>query len=86
MGKKRKIINIYTLEVFDSMVEAAKKIGVSKVSIFETIHYKVMAKGTRFEYFDEWIQWPPQEKEKFSKRNNIYFYYKEGKDDGHKGR
>ncbi len=77
MGKKKKIINIYTLEVFDSMTEAAKEIGVSKVSIFETIHYKVKAKGTRFEYLDEWIQWPPQEKEKFSKRNNIYFYYKE---------
>jgi hypothetical protein len=70
----RKVIDIETLEVFKSMRACANKLNVRPASIFGNILFKHKTKGRRFEYFDEWLHWTSQEKEKNTRKNNIYFY------------
>lgn len=71
--KKRKIINIETLEVFNSLTDVAKKYNCFPSAVFNNIVFNYKTKGNRFEYFDEWTFWTSKEKEKFTKRNNIFF-------------
>ena len=70
---KRRIINVYTLEVFESMGEAARRYGVSRVSIHDSVNVGFKIKDQILAYFEEWLHWKPEDKEKYSRRNNIYF-------------
>lgn len=70
---KRKIIDIETLEVFPSMTDAAKRLGVTPVSIYKNILMGFKTKGIRLEFFDEWLFWTNSKKSKHTEKNNIYF-------------
>lgn len=72
--RKVKVIDIETLEVFESMRACARKLNVRTSSIFGNILLKHKTKGRRFEYFDDWQYWTSKEKEKNTRKNNIYFY------------
>lgn len=73
LGEKR-IIDIETLEWFDSLSDCAGKIGCSKPNVYKAILEGIKCKGRRFEYLDVWLTWNSREKEKFTRKNNIYFY------------
>ena len=69
----RKIINIETLEVYPSVVKCANVYGVTDAAIISAIILGNRCKGQRFEYFDEYQYWTNKEKEKHTRRNNIFF-------------
>ena len=69
----KKVINIETLEVFESLTSAAIKHNVRASVLFNNILFKYKTKGNRFEYFDNWKYWSNKEKEKFTRKNNIFF-------------
>lgn len=73
MAKGRKIINTHTLEVFNTMKEAGRHYGVTGVAIYDSVMIGFKIKGQTLAFFDDWITWPSEKKEKFSRRNNIYF-------------
>lgn len=73
MVKARKIIDIQTLEVFESLKTCADSLGVSKAAVFNAILYGGKCKGRKFEYLDEWLVWTTKEKERHTAKNNIYF-------------
>lgn len=71
-GAKR-IIDIETLETYRTLRECGEKIGCSGVCVYESILRCCKCKGHRFEYLEEWIHWTDKEKEKHTRKNNIYF-------------
>ena len=71
-GSKR-IIDIETLETYRTLGECGEKIGCSKEHIYQAILNMRKAKGHRFEYLEEWINWTDKEKDKHTRKNNIYF-------------
>lgn len=71
-GSKR-IIDIETLETYRTFRECGEKIGCSGVYVYESILRGCKCKGHRFEYLEEWIHWTDKEKEKYTRKNNIYF-------------
>lgn len=73
MPIRRRIINAYTLEVFDTLRAAAKHYGVSSPSICNSVGMGFKIKGQVLVDFKEWLQWPKEKKELYSKRCNIYF-------------
>lgn len=72
--QSKRIIDIETLEWFDSLHDCARKVGCSVPNIHSSILQGMKAKGRRFEYLDVWLTWDSREKEKFTRKNNIYFY------------
>lgn len=70
---KRKIINLETLEVFNSLTDAAKALGVTVAGVYNGILLRKKCKGQHFEFLDEWFYYTSQEKEKWTGKNNIYF-------------
>ena len=71
---KKKIINISTLEVFESIHETARFYGVSPCAIYNSIYIGYKIKGDKLELFEEWLKWDPQKKEQYTRKNNIYFF------------
>jgi len=71
-GSKR-IIDIETLETYRTLRECAEKIGCSAECVYMSILNGRKARGHRFEYFEDWQYWTDQEKEKWTRKNNIYF-------------
>lgn len=71
-GSKR-IIDIETLETYRTLQECGEKIGCSGVCVYESILRGCKCKGHRFEYLEDWQYWTDQEKEKWTRKNNIYF-------------
>lgn len=71
-GSKR-IIDIETLETYRTFRECGEKIGCSGERIYQAILNGRKAKGHRFEYLEIWINWTDKEKEKHTRKNNIYF-------------
>ena len=71
-GSKR-IIDIETLESYRTLRECGEKIGCSGVCVCESILRGCKCKGHRFEYLEDWQYWTDQEKEKWTRKNNIYF-------------
>lgn len=67
------VIDIETLEVFPSMVKAAEKYGLSVPALCSAITLGTKFAGRRFEYLQDWQYWTDREKEKFTRKNNIYF-------------
>ena len=82
---KRKIIDVETLEVWDSVKSCAEALGVSLPAIVQAIvrganctGHRGWAgrkfKGHRLEYLDYWNEaYTPREKEKFTRKNNIFW-------------
>ena len=73
MGTARKVIDIETLEVFDSATACAEALGVSIAAVSASILYSRKCKKRRLEYLDDWAGWTADMKEKHTKKNNIYF-------------
>jgi hypothetical protein len=71
-GSKR-IIDIETLETYRTLRECGEKIGCSGENIYQAILNRRKVKGHRFEYLEEWQYWTDKEKEKHTRKNNIYF-------------
>lgn len=71
-GSKR-IIDIETLETYRTLRECGEKIGCSGVCVYKSILIGIKCKGHRFEYLEDWINWTDKEKEKHTRKNNIYF-------------
>lgn len=69
----RPIINIETLEVHTSLSGLAKKIKCSPSNICLNIVRGCKCMGFRFEYLDEWSWWTDKEKEKWTRKNGIFF-------------
>lgn len=69
----KEVIDIETLEVYGKMSDLAKILGVSVPSIYGAIVLGRKVAGKRFEYLSEWIYWSDWEKEKYTRKNNIYF-------------
>ena len=67
------VIDIETLEVFPSMAKAAEKYGLSVPALCSAITRGTKFAGRRFEYLQDWQYWTDREKEKFTRKNNIYF-------------
>ena len=80
--KTKKIIDLETLEVWDSLTECAKHFNVTPACITTSIALGCRVSGKkipyrgerRLEYLDYWIEcYTPEEKEQFTKKNNIFF-------------
>lgn len=82
---KKKIIDVETLEVWESVVSCAEALGVSSQAVLAAIvrggtcggpgyWAKRKNNGRRLEYFDYWNEvYTPEEKERFTKKNNIFW-------------
>lgn len=71
-GSKR-IIDIETLETYRTLRECGEKIDCSAECVYMSILNRRKARGHRLEYLEEWINWTDKEKEKHTRKNNIYF-------------
>lgn len=71
-GSKR-IIDIETLETYRTLRECGEKIGCSAECVYMSIQNNRKARGHRFEYLEEWINWTDKEKEKWTRKNNVFF-------------
>lgn len=74
MGKSSKIINIETLEVYDSVTECAKANNVTWKALYYDIIRGWRCNGQLFEYLDYWEALTAKEKETHTVKNNIYFF------------
>jgi len=87
MGKdwqSKRIIDIETLDVFPSLAECARSLGVSAPWVHRSIlmHYRVGG-GNSFtkdnnsrllEYFDYWLEaYSAKEKERYSRKHGVFF-------------
>lgn len=87
--KKKKVIDVETLEVFQSVKECAVALCVTPAAIVQAILMKTRVGGGRrhytfagrlLEYFDFWVEaYPAKEKEKYARRNGFYFFETRGK-------
>jgi hypothetical protein len=74
--KKTKLyIDVETLEIFKGLGDVSKKLKRSIVRCCESIKGFQRIDGRLIEEFDEWQQWDNWEKERYTKKNNIFFYY-----------
>lgn len=69
----RKVIDMETLEVWKSLEECAKYLGVSRVTICQGINRNGRTRYRRLEYLDYWLSLDSRDKEKYSRKSNIYF-------------
>lgn len=78
---KKAIIDVETLEVWESLTECAAELKVSIPAIIQAIAYGYRIGGGRswnakrkLEYFDYWLEsYTKAEKEKFTRKNNIFW-------------
>lgn len=75
--KAKPVIDIETLEIYSSYLDFAEKIKTHPVNVSRCIYTACRCKGYRIEYFEEWIKWDNAVKEKYTRKNNIYFLYGE---------
>ena len=81
--RKRAIIDVETLEVWPSLYDCAKALGVKPPAVFQAIirngrcggaRCKPYAGQRKVEYFDYWwAAYTPAEKESYSKKNGIFW-------------
>lgn len=67
------VINAETLELYRSQSEVAKIEGVSAPTVWNAIASERPIKGTMYAMLEDWQRWSDSEKEKFTRKNNIYF-------------
>ena len=69
----RKIINLETLELYDSVSSLSSKLKVSPQRVYMAVMMGQRIKRQLFEYYDFWKELPDLEKESHTFRNNIFF-------------
>lgn len=69
---KKKVIDVKTLEVWESYGEAARCLGVTVPAIHHSIYFGWKVKGRHLEDFEYWRGLHPRDKEKMAQRN---FYF-----------
>lgn len=67
------VINAETLELYASQREVARIEGVSVPMVCISINSERPIKGTMYAMLEDWQWWSDKEKEKFTRKNNIYF-------------
>lgn len=67
------VINAETLELYRSQSEVARIEGVSVPMVCVSIKSERPIKGTMYAMLEDWQWWSDSEKEKFTRKNNIYF-------------
>lgn len=73
MNAVRKIIDMETLQVWNTLTECARDLKVTPAAITRMIQVQYRVKGRRLEYLDFWLQLHPKDKERYSKKSNIFF-------------
>lgn len=73
MGVERPIIDIETLEVYPSGKHIARVLNVSRPNIRQAIILGHAVAGRHLEYLEEWGWWTDKQKEKWTRKNGIYF-------------
>ena len=80
--RKRAIIDVETLEVWPSVADCAKALGISRVAVHQAIirngrcggQKKPYSGQRKVEYFDYWLEaYTPAEKESYSKKNGFFW-------------
>lgn len=74
MRAKVKVIDIETLEIFESITACARMLGVTVGGVYNNILIGCKTKGRRFDFFEDWQYLESKEKEKHTRKNNIFFY------------
>ncbi|HBO58774.1 MAG TPA: hypothetical protein DD624_02555 [Alphaproteobacteria bacterium] len=80
---KKAIIDVETLEVWDSVTECAEALGISRPAVHQSIirngrcgggKKKPFAGERKLEYFDYWLEaYTVKEKERFTRKNGIFW-------------
>lgn len=70
---EKPIIDVETLEVYGSGKEVARVLGVSRPNICQNILLSCRTKGRKLEYLEDWSRWNDKQKEKWTRKNNIFF-------------
>lgn len=73
MRKKIKVIDIETLELFESITDCARTLGVTVGGLYNNILIGCKTKGRRLDFFEDWRYLTPKQKEKHTRKNNIFF-------------
>ena len=68
------IINIETLQVFNSLTDCAKAMQTSVASIHRALKNGRKVKHFKIEYLEDWLQWEPEVKERYCRWGNVGFY------------
>ena len=68
------VIDIETLQIWPSLTACPAQLQTSPSFVGQAILQKNKCKGRLLEYFDDWVVWSNKDKEKHTKKNNIYFY------------
>lgn len=75
MWHKRPVIDVKTLEVWESRTACAKYLGVSVGRITQCIEFGRRVRGRRVEDFEYWQELDWRDKEKMA-QSNFYFFDK----------
>ena len=67
-------IDVETLEIFKGLKDLCASYQVTPQNVSVCIARGGRIRGRHIERFDEWIQWDAWEKERYTKKNNIYFF------------
>ena len=70
---EKPIIDVETLEVYGSGKEVARVLGVSRPDVCQNILLRCRTKGCRLEYLEDWLLWSDKQKEKWTRKNRIFF-------------
>lgn len=80
-GIRRRVINMETIDVYPSIENCARHLGVSPSAVYTAIVTgrrtggKRMGAGWRFEFFDYWREaYTAAEKERYSAKNGFFFF------------
>lgn len=66
-------VDIETLELFESITDCARTLGVTVGGVYNNILISCKTKGRRLDFFEDWQYLTPKQKEKHTRKNNIFF-------------
>lgn len=67
------VIDVETLEVWKTKKDCARALGVSPAMVSKYASTGRQIKGRTIEEFTLWMWWSDAEKERWTRKNNIYF-------------
>lgn len=73
MPAKVKLINCITLEVYDSYIDLAERLGYTVQAVYQRISMNRPIDHVMYVSYDDWLYWSDKEKERYSHLSNIYF-------------